>query len=363
MPSKLSNIFKRHIPLSRDEIKSYGSSNDHSFQQHIEEKAMSNEFSQDALDGWEELGYDTNVMKNLDAKFGKPGLSPLAKIGIITVGVAIVFITFYLVADKKDTSTVPSIAKTENQSDETPMIFEQEEIMVSEEIDKMTIQPVDKVVSTAIIKEEFKQIKENEERTQIRIEMPPLPKHLLPTPPKPVLASNRKNGKEVYLSDLKLLDYRSYRDKPTVTTKQLELTGTPANLENEQSVASDPVWKEKAIPYYEYIDKSSEIFRRGNYKKALSRFETILETYPDDVNALFYAGICYYNFGEYDKSIDAFNKCLSNKFDNFDQEAYWYLAKSLVEKKDKIQAKKVLEKIIESNGFYKSQAEELINKL
>lgn len=363
MSSKLSNIFKRHTALSRDDIQSYGSSSDKSFQHNIEEKAMSDEFSQDALDGWDELGYDMKAMKKLDAKFGNSGLSMVAKLGLVTIGVTCIAILIYFTLPINESAQNKNVVAQKDAQSETPLTFEQEEIVIPEAIENMTMQPDEKVVSTDMIKEDFKQIKESEERTQIKIEMPPLPKHLLPSPPKPVLHSNRKNGKEVYLNDLKLLDYRSYRDKPAVTTKQLELTGTPANMENGNVDPIDPVWKETNIPYYDYINKSSEIFHRGNYKKALSRFETILETYPDDVNALFYAGLCYYNFGEYEKSIDAFNKCLSNKFNNFDQEAYWYLAKSFVEKGDKTQAQKVLAKIVETNGFYKNQAQELLNKL
>ena len=43
----------------------------------------------------------------------------------------------------------------------------------------------------------------------------------------------------------------------------------------------------------EFIDKSVRYFNRGKYRKALSRFtRTILESYPEDVNANFYAGLC-----------------------------------------------------------------------
>jgi tetratricopeptide (TPR) repeat protein len=171
-------------------------------------------------------------------------------------------------------------------------------------------------------------------------------------------------GKEIYLSDLKVLDYRAYRSKPAIQTKQLELTGTPANQSEPGDTNEDEfTWKNVDVPYIDYLEKSMEIFSRGNNKKALARFEEIIKTYPDDINALFYAGLCFYNLREFDQAIASFEKCGDSKYTNFNEETEWYKAKSLLSSGNKDQARNLLIKIQNANSYYSTQAKKLLATL
>jgi tetratricopeptide (TPR) repeat protein len=170
-------------------------------------------------------------------------------------------------------------------------------------------------------------------------------------------------GKEIYLYNMKLLDYRIYRSKPKIASKQMILTGTPANIGETSDVEETTEWKTVDIPYIEYIDKTMEIFSKGNNKKALARFQLILETYPDDVNANFYAGLCYYNLKEFSSAVKAFALCDDTKFTNFNEEAEWYTAKSYLANGQKSEAKIVFTQIMNSNGYYSSQAKKIVSSL
>ncbi len=175
------------------------------------------------------------------------------------------------------------------------------------------------------------------------------------------IAKESAFGKEIYLHDMKLLDYRAYRSKPAIETKQMILTGTPANIGETTTIEETTEWKNVDIPYIEYIDKTMEIFSKGNNKKALARFQIILDTYPDDVNANFYAGLCYYNLKEFSSAISSFATCNDTKFINFNEEAEWYTAKSYLANGQKAEAKTLFTQIANSNGYYASQAKKIVS--
>jgi tetratricopeptide (TPR) repeat protein len=114
------------------------------------------------------------------------------------------------------------------------------------------------------------------------------------------------------------------------------------------------------IPYHEYIKKTIGIFATGNYNKALYRFEEILDSYPDDVNANFYGGLCYFNLGKIEKAKLCFKNCVDHNFLNFTEEAEWYLAKCYLAEGNKEAAKTLLTKIANTKGFYAEQAGKLL---
>jgi len=181
--------------------------------------------------------------------------------------------------------------------------------------------------------------------------------------PEATLVKETLMGKEIYLSNLKLLDYRAYRSRPKITTKQMILTGTPANIGETTSTEEVPEWKDVEVPYIDYLEKTMEIFSKGQNKKALTRFVVILEEYPDDLNANFYAGLCYYNLKEFSNAQKVFAKCLDSKYLNFTEEAEWYLAKSLLADGKKSEALTIFTKISNANGYYSTQAKKIVSSL
>lgn len=359
--NRLYNIFKS-APLERSDVEAYGRNEDAQVQNSIEQKAMNDSFDRDAMEGWEELSYDTSVMTNLDSKFAPTKGFSVYKIigGTALVASAVVAVVYFSDTAKEENPVVAKL-ETPEVKEELPtaniIVLDESDVSLPEPIEKMKQAPKAERVEAQQISKEFQEI------VSFRIETPPLPVHDLPVvnpipAPKPEIARDHKEAKEIYLHSMKLVDYRKYREKPEIKTKQLMLTGTPANKEGEYSEEEDPVWRDVDVPYIEFIDKSVSVFERGNYKKALSRFETILETYPDDVNANFYAGICLFNLREYSKAIEKFDNCLNGKFSNFDEEAQWMMAESYDKLGKKSKAKEIYQTIADGNGFYALQAKQ-----
>lgn len=160
----------------------------------------------------------------------------------------------------------------------------------------------------------------------------------------------------VFMHDLFVVDYRKIdRKNATITYKRFELSGLSADRESEES-SNELIEKEVQIPYVEYLDKSMAFFAKERYKEALNRYIKILEQYPDDLNALFYGGLAYFNLGKYEKSIAFFDQLLASKYDAFLEEALWYKAKTLIKLKQNKQADEILNEIIIQGGFYLKEA-------
>lgn len=352
----LHRIFQKKSPLTRKDIQDYGSSDDHTRLHEIETKISSDPFSSDAMEGWESVQHDTSIMKAMDQRFGNNNsLGLLQWIGIGTTITLLTFLTLYIYS-------TPAIKNQEqNQTQKLQTItIEATDIVLDEKIEELPEHVIANKIKTQFIKEDAAAISEThsvEIASSPIIEIDELP-ILEPTNTSidVDLAKHRIYGKEVYLNDLKLVDYRKYRSKPEIKVKHFVLSGTPANQEDENSIEYDSAPQYIDISYYDYINKTMALFNREKFKKALSRFEVILETYNDDINAHFYIGLCYYNFDNYDQAIKHFDQCIISYFNNFEEEALWLKALCLEESGKLKEAKEIFKNISKSNGFYQKQA-------
>ena len=344
------------MSLNRAEIKKYIKSSSQQEKQIIEKKSLIHDFDSDSLDGWTE--YPKATMRRLDRKFG-----PNGKIVWVSISISIAVILAVIITLSIEKSPVNSSTKSNTSAlklNKNLKKIEKTDLITPPEIEKLKELPKKEQIAIKNIIADFQNLEEKaEENTPISIE---------PISPEPYkvedqvsekIITNSYSGKELFLYDLKVIDYRAYRSKPEVNTKQVILTGTPAK-EGESSRAEDMEWENIEIPYIEYLSKTMEQFSKGQNKKALARFLTILETYPDDINANFYGGLCYYNLNSYNEAEKCFKKCSISEFINFREEANWYLAKSLIANDKKEEALNVLRSIVEENGFYAKQAAKLL---
>ena len=356
--NRLYKLFGSKSRLSREDITKYGSTSDESIKHSIETQSSSGSFESDAMDGWNQLSYDTTVMKNLDRKF-----LPSSYTGYYIVGAIIAFgITALLTLNTSQPEEKDKLKQAKKETRTTLMDYQEitideSDVFIPEGIEQMTVAPEGKQVKASKMIEEFEEMKSSYVPPKKDMEVEMLPYlNLYRTKPVPKIERIHNHAKEIYLHDLKLVDYSNYRSRPEVKTKQLILTGIPADIEVEGTKEHDPIWKDVQIPYSKYIDKSIGIFSKASYKRALTRFETVIETYNDDVNANFYAGMCLYNLREYQQSIEAFKNCIYGPFSNFDEESQWMIALSYDKLGKKAQARKYYARIIKQGGFYKKQA-------
>lgn len=360
--NRLYTIFKSQR-LERSDIESYGSTDDPQVKNAIEQKVANDPFQADALEGWEQLSYNTANLSRLDKKFVQTSHTGWYLFAGATVIAAIPLLFFLWTPNNPDTVRSPKVSEkiVTTLSEDQQITLDESDLIISEKIQKMEAAPSKSQVKPTLIQKDFKEMNETREN-DAPVQIDRLPIHKLdPTiSSKPVPEISRKHelAKEIYLHDLKLVDYRKYREKPQIKTKQMVLTGTPAFKEDKTSDELETDWRDVDVPYIEFIDKSMRIFNGGNYKKALSRYETILTTYPEDVNAHFYAGICLYNLGEYTAAIDHFNACIQGNYSNFDEEAQWMTALSYEKMGNKSVAQKLFTSISMANGFYAQQAKD-----
>jgi len=113
----------------------------------------------------------------------------------------------------------------------------------------------------------------------------------------------------------------------------------------------------------EYLATSSSYFNKDQFKIALKHYLIILDTYPDDVNANFYGGLCYFNLGQFDKTTELLKKSYTFRFGNFREEARWFSARANLEQNYLVKGKYLLNEIIEEGGFYSKKAKVVLGNL
>ncbi len=346
--------------LERKDVETYVTTDDAVVKNTIEQKAMSSSFDNDAFEGWEENGFNTKMMHKLDSKFmPKAKINYLKTISLTIITLTVISLLFVYNLNQSKTHSENKTKPTETAS---TMAVDESDIMLPQLIEEMKEAPIQKQIKLTKIKSDFAEMKVLEQEIKNENEINTLPINKVKQEKEKSIITSRKMAKEIYLNDLKLIDYDSYRTDPIVKTKQIILSGTPANLESEESEDIEASWKTVEIPYNEFIDKTLRILNGGNYKKALTRFETILKTYPDDINSLFYTGFCLYNLAEYEASISNFQKCLHGKFSNFDEEAEWMTAQAYLLSGNKDKANIVFKSIASKNGYYAKQAKVKISQ-
>lgn len=319
-----------------------------------------NAFEQDALDGFRNSGAKLDLLYPLDKKFRKNNSIYWYSASIIIIS----FIIYLIIPisnsyNKTRPQKIASIKK---------ITIEKSDILIPEKIENLNQIEAKKSVQIKTLISNFEAQKNNElkkdEESNVNLENPSIEINKLEeikVEEQLKIKKNTSKAIEIYIHDLLIVDYRKYRSKPEIKTETLLITGTSADKESTNSPEiENTTWKQIDIPYIDYINKTMTIFAKGNYKKALTRCEEILKTYPDDLNANFYGALCYFNLGENQKAFELFSICETHKFNNFEEDAKWYSAKCLINMNKNDQAKILLNEIIENNGFYTKEAKKML---
>lgn len=104
-------------------------------------------------------------------------------------------------------------------------------------------------------------------------------------------------------------------------------------------------------------------FNSKDFVAAIPLLEQILSHNPDNYKSLYYAGVSYFNLNNAAKAIIYFDKVLKNKKGEFYNDAQWYKALALIKNENINEAKKLLIKIYNEGGSYKSQADEKLKEM
>jgi tetratricopeptide (TPR) repeat protein len=377
----LNKIFGPKKPLTRnevDELKQGHSSHE------LDIKSNDDEFNQDSLEGWDSIDTGVNTaMSSLDSRM-KHHLSTTNNtssdksniflfLGIFCAAMIILILYTYKGNTINDVNSEVAIAQKENDLSQDKLKQELNENKVKDQFKE-----VDRYVAIKkteqITKEQLRRIEivpatnnqtliEDESKTPKSISALE-PKNLNKVPTAKNKGLSYGSAPEVYLNELKSVDYRSIReDKPIQLLQELPL-GTPANQEDkEKSKSIDEELITKKIDYIDYLKQSQWLFSKNKFKKALKRYLIIIEQYPEDVNAHFYSGLCYHNLGQYEKAITHFDQSYSISLGNFREEALWFKAKAFLKQGKQQNASTILKSIEEEGGFYSEEAGKLLLSL
>ena len=331
-----------------------------SYRNALEQTALDDPFLKEAMEGFESnpgsfaTFYETNYITHQRFGSGYFVIGGILTLGLITL--------LGILQPAKE-----SILISQNTTDQDTTRITQEVQYIPEEIDSL-----EEVSETEIIK--ATEIVTHKTEIQKTINYPELPgdQAIVINEDEKVdedydIQSERYDLKRVeyvpatYLFELFVVDYRRIeRDNVLITYTKYEFTGTSAEFESEANEQNaELIEKQVDMPYFGYLTNSMEHFANGDYKKAITNYLIILEQYPEDANALFYGGLCYYNLKKFDKSIEFFDRILNLAINAFKEEAKWYKVKSLLKLKRTAEAKKLLDEIISDGSFYADQAVKL----
>ncbi|MDX1350778.1 MAG: CDC27 family protein [Putridiphycobacter sp.] len=184
-----------------------------------------------------------------------------------------------------------------------------------------------------------------------------------------IVVAKRAHKKVVYpyryYYDLAVVDYSRFENREKNINKTIYvLSGVDASFESENAKNSQELVEQTVqVSYLSYLEETMYYFSKDRYKNALKRLNIISNHYKNDLNALFYGGLCYYNLGDFSTALAEFNSVISLKAGPFTEEAMWYKAKTLIKLKRHQEAKDLLAEIILGGGFYTDQAAELLKNL
>jgi hypothetical protein len=160
----------------------------------------------------------------------------------------------------------------------------------------------------------------------------------------------------LYLHDLKVVHPRAlYAREPLLEVEPGGVDARYADRDQQRQARGS----EQHMLYTAYLDEAMAHFARTHHKEALAELRFLLTQYPDDVNALFYAGLCAYNLGLNDRARSFLHRTATHPVDAFDEEATWYHALTLQRAGERQAAQEAFARIAAGGGFYAERAAEM----
>ncbi len=393
MESKFNKIFNQDFPVTKQELRDYFSGNLSPAEMHkIELKIESSDLSSEALEGFLDHPEAFAQLHELDNSFEKQlktqksWTSSHTLLAAAIAGILVVAGGYWL---NEGVGTNSKVAVAENLSNEKETATQEVHFKISEPI--VITEEIEKEVEEANLLPENRQLTADFIETHQPItveaeddvsddELDSLVQQIaVPAPLSPINTEEintiesskvvRSNIKVVYAHNFLLVDYTElYSDGIQKQVIQHDLhNGTPVWLENRRDSAHDihtePIVQIVKVDYLKFMDEVQFKFKKNQYKKALKDYHQVLKQYPQDVNALFYGGLCYYNLDKPERALQYFDNLIHNAVNTFRQEGQFYKAMSLIAMNKHGQGNGLLLQISEEGGFYAQQAKELLDNL
>jgi tetratricopeptide (TPR) repeat protein len=171
------------------------------------------------------------------------------------------------------------------------------------------------------------------------------------------------NSQIKYLIHYKIVDYSVFnRENKSLEDRTIGLDARYSNDGDEIQETQTLVDKDLNLSYFTYLEKAILKYDKKEYTESISMFNTILEQYPNDLNAIFYKAMSYYQLEKYEKAIKYYNKSIESELNIFNQESEYYKALSLLHT-NKDEGIKLLQIISNDALFYSQKAMIKLNEV
>lgn len=378
---KPSEFLNKNNPVSRQEMQNYleGKLN-YADKKSVEEKMVDDEFASEATEGFAENKVSFAELGALDAAWNSKSSTVSGTnykywfIGTAVVAALSIIAVLVLMSAPENTEKEKLTARnntkinSDNSKEQTENLISENEVALTDvqlqsEINTITeSKPIE--VSKQITYEKTIASQPETQETKIpeKVVMEIDPQNVDPKKLDEIENIDEKkivesNVKMLYIKNLKAVDYSDFYTNH-IAKKEWLMTGITADKEDAKSDGAFNEQITKYIPYKEFLIESLTKFSKNDFKGSVTNLLIILQQYPDDINAAFYSGLCYYNLGKQRQAIAMFDKAISNSITTFREESEWYKCLSLIENGQREDAKVILKNIAAENGFYAKAAKE-----
>lgn len=177
-----------------------------------------------------------------------------------------------------------------------------------------------------------------------------------------IILSFSPNAPVVFISNLKVTNYRLYYFKQNESIDLSINTGLAAQYESKTHVENVYINRSDSYLANKIIQRAMKLFNGKYYVNCIEELTMLYEFNKGDANAQFYLGMCYYLTGKYSTAQVFFQKNLDNENNIFHQESDFYQAMCLLQTRQPDKGLAQLQSIVNAKGFYSERAQEVISK-
>ena len=171
------------------------------------------------------------------------------------------------------------------------------------------------------------------------------------------------NAPVVFISNLKVTNYRSYYFKHNEVVDLSINRGLSAQYENNSEIEKTRLSKSNPYLAHKIIQNAMWLFSAKKITNCIEELTLLYNFNNNDANAQFYLGMANYQLGKYNYAINFFKKNLDIENNIFHQESEFYLALCHINGSEKDKGIVLLNSIIENKGFYCERAKETLLNL
>lgn len=138
---------------------------------------------------------------------------------------------------------------------------------------------------------------------------------------------------------------------------------TSENLFQQAYHPYDAIGILRSAPLSNPSFKGIDLYNDRKFDEAIMQFDLILKENNEHPMCNFYTGLCYLEKNNFNKAIMSFQKVIDEKDNLFTEQAEWYMSLCLLKTNEEKSAFAILNRIVETKGYYQKDAKELLKKM